>query len=220
MSSTPSTGEGGGPRAVVQVRDGSRVHVRPLTASDKDLLRRGFERLSDESRYRRFLTPMPQLRPAMVRYLTELDHRDHEAIVALDETSGEAVGVARFVRSPDMRSDAEAAVTVVDDWQGRGVGTLLLEVLAARAREEGITRFTALLLATNHEMIELFEGLGAVHVVDREGGALQVEVPVPKRGLSPELRELLRACARTDAVRPAPPRGVSGSRGRARAARR
>ena len=218
MSSTPSTAEDGGPGAVVHVRDGSRVRVRPLTAADKDLLRRGFERLSEESRYRRFLTPMPELSPAMVRYLTDVDHRDHEAIVALDETSGEALGVARFVRSRDKHSVAEAAVTVVDDWQGRGVGTLLLEVLAARAREEGITRFTALLLATNREMIELFESLGPVRVVNREAGALQVEAPVPKRGLSPELRVLLRASARVGAVRPA--RGGSGSRGRAHATRR
>jgi GNAT superfamily N-acetyltransferase len=79
----------------------------------------------------------------MVRYLTEVDHHDHEAIVALDEESGEGIGVARYVRTRERPEVAEVAVTVVDDWQGRGLGTRLLEVVSARAREEDIRSFTA-----------------------------------------------------------------------------
>jgi len=90
---------------------------------------------------------------------------------------------------------AEAAVTVADHWQGRGAGTLLLELLAARAREEGIERFSALVLAPNREMLELLESLGPVRVVDREAGTVEVEAPLPARGLPPELRELLRLSA-------------------------
>src|SRR5688572_16345730 len=122
----------------VTLRGGSRVRVRPIRRSDAKLLLRGFERLSDESRYQRFLSPMPELSESMVRYLTDVDHHDHEALVALDDASGEGVGVARFVRDPQRPERAEAAVTVIDDWQGRGVGTLLLELLAGRARQEGI----------------------------------------------------------------------------------
>ena len=78
MSLTPSTNELVILGAPVALRDGSHVRVRQAHRSDKDLLLRGFERLSPESRYRRFLAPMPQLTEAMVRYLTEVDHHDHE----------------------------------------------------------------------------------------------------------------------------------------------
>lgn len=216
MSSGPSTtdhaatADGRGPGAVVMLRDGERVRVRPIRASDEQLMRRAFERLSDESRYRRFLVPMPELSDTLLRYLTHVDHRDHEAMLAVDEVSGEGVGVARFVRSRERPSVAEAAVTVADDWQGRGVGTVLLDVLAARAREEGITRFSALALADNQEMMELLESLGPVRVVDRDAGTVEVEVVLPESGLSPELRGVLRLSASTgDALPfrspPAPP---------------
>jgi hypothetical protein len=97
--STPSTAELVALGAPLALRDGSRVRLRQIHDSDKDLLQRGFERLGGESRYRRFLTPTAQLSEAEVRYLTEVDHHDHEAIVALDEVSGEGIGVARYVRN-------------------------------------------------------------------------------------------------------------------------
>jgi hypothetical protein len=89
-------------------------------------------------------------------------------------------------------------VTVIDDWQGRGVGTLLLEVLSVRAREEGITTFTALMLATNQEMMDVLEALGPVRIVDRELGTVEIEMPNPRVGLSPVLKKLLRVAARND----------------------
>jgi GNAT superfamily N-acetyltransferase len=199
------------------------VSIRPVRRSDARLLLRGFARLSDESRYQRFLAPMPELSESMVRYLTDVDHHDHEALVALDDATGEGVGVARYVRDSSDPRRAEAAVTVIDDWQGRGVGTLLLELLAGRAREEGIERFTALMLASNDEMMELLESLGPVRVIDREAGTVEVETPLPAEGLSPELRRLLRLTAETDTAVPLAtpaPDGATGSRGRARAARR
>jgi GNAT superfamily N-acetyltransferase len=192
------TGEG----LVATLRDGSLVRLRPIRRTDGELILRGFERLSDESRYRRFLSPVPGLTGAMVRYLTEVDHRDHEAIVAIDEGSGGGVGVARYVRDEQRDDSAEAAVTVIDDWAGRGLGTILLELLAARAGEEGIARFTALVLARNREMMELLEALGPVRVLDREAGTVEVETRLPEGGVSPELRELLRLSARTGAALP------------------
>jgi GNAT superfamily N-acetyltransferase len=149
MSATPSTEELVIVGAPVALRDGSRIRIRQGQAADRALLQRGFARLSADSRYRRFLSPISELSEATVRYLTEIDHHDHEAIVALDEQTGEGVGVARYVRNPERPEVAEVAVTVIDDWQQRGLRTLLLDVLGARAREEGITRFTALMLATN-----------------------------------------------------------------------
>jgi GNAT superfamily N-acetyltransferase len=185
---------------VAALRDGSRVRVRPVRASDADLLRDGFERLSDRSRYQRFLASTLELSDSMVRYLTEVDHHDHEALVALDAATGKGVGVARYVRDPERPMRAEAAVTVADDWQGRGVGTLLLELLSARAREEGVTSFTALMLATNTEMMDLLESIGPVEVLDRDAGTVEVETPLAGHGIPPQLRELLRFFARGDAA--------------------
>lgn len=186
--------------APAKLRDGSVVRLRQGHHSDRDLLLRGFERLSAEGRYRRFLAATPELTDDMVRYLTNVDHHDHEAIVATEETTGEGVGVARYVRNLPHPETAEVAVTVIDEWQGRGLGTLLLEVLGERARAEGITRFTAMMLASNQQMMEVLEGLGPVHVVDRDSGTVQIEIPIPETGLAPALRKLLRIAAREQAA--------------------
>jgi GNAT superfamily N-acetyltransferase len=202
MSLTPSTAELLAIGAPIVLRGGSRVRLRQGRSSDKALLLRGFARLSPESRYRRFLAPAPALSEETVHYLTEIDHRDHEAIAALDDETGEGVGIARYVRNPQRPDVAEIAVTVIDDWQRRGLGTLLLEVLAGRARAEGISSFTALMLASNQEMLKVLEALGPLRIIDQKAGTVEVEVPVPEDGLSPVLRKLLRVSAGT-----APPQG-------------
>jgi GNAT superfamily N-acetyltransferase len=202
MMSMPSTNELVVLGAQVALRDGSCVRVRQGHRSDRELLLRGFSRLGPESRYRRFLAPMPELTEPMIRYLTEIDHRDHEAMIALDEATGEGVGVARYVRNPERPSEAEVAVTVVDDWQGRGLGTLLLEVISARAREEGITTFTALMLATNQDMLDMLMRLDPIRIIDREPGTVEVEVEIPAIGLAPALRKLLRIAASHDVAVP------------------
>jgi magnesium-transporting ATPase (P-type)/GNAT superfamily N-acetyltransferase len=199
---TPSTSELVTLGAPIALRDGSHVRIRQGHRSDRDLLRRGFERLSPESRYRRFLAPMQELTESTVRYLTEIDHQHHEAMIALDDQTGEGIGVARYVRDPDHPDVAEVAVTVIDDWQGRGLGTLLLEVISARARQEGITRFTALMLATNQEMMDLLQALDPVRIVDRELGTVEIEVPIPAIGLAPALREVIRIAAQHDIAIP------------------
>ena len=185
------------------LRDGASVLIRPIRPQDREALERAFARLSERSRYTRFLAPMEQLSPTMLTYLTEVDHSDHEALIAFDRRSGEAVGVARYVRT---ESDAaEAAVTVVDDWQGRGLGTGLTSLLAERALEQGIGRFTAVVLAENREMIALLESLGQVTVNDREAGTLAVEVPLESErpGAGKGLYALLRLARRVaDAVQP------------------
>jgi GNAT superfamily N-acetyltransferase len=188
--------------APIALRDGSRVRIRRLRDSDSELLLRGFRRLSPESRYRRFLAPTPELSAQTLRYLVEIDHRNHEALIAVDEECNEGVGVARYVRSPARPNAAEVAVTVLDDWQGRGLGTLLLEAITMRAREEGVATFTALMLVDNSQMMDLLQRLGAVRVVDRDAGAVEVEVHLPAIGVSPELRKLIRLAAASEMAIP------------------
>lgn len=190
------------PGVPAELRDGSRVRIREIRRSDRQLLLDGFGRLSPESRYRRFLVPSPELTGRMVRYLTDVDHHNHEAIVALDEQSGEGVGVARYVRDPKRPDSAEVAVTVVDDWQGLGVATLLLDVISARAREEDVETFTALLLASNREMLDLFGRLGPVRIVDRAKGTVEIELPIPAVGIAPELSKLLGIAATREVAVP------------------
>ncbi|MGA8717135.1 MAG: GNAT family N-acetyltransferase, partial [Solirubrobacteraceae bacterium] len=120
--------------------------IRPIEPADRELLRAGFERLSERSRYLRFQTPLTELGDDQLAYLTDVDHHDHEALLALADED-DAVGVARFVRVSD--GVAECAIVVADDWQNRGLGGQLLERLVERAREEGVDRFTALVLAEN-----------------------------------------------------------------------
>ena len=137
-----------------------------------------------------------------VRYMTELDHHDHEAMIALDVRGEEALGDAFYVRDGRRPDTAEVAVTVVDEWQGRGLGTLLLEVISARALDEGVGTFTALMLARNQAMMDLFERLGPVRVVGRAAGTVEIEVAIPAVEVAPELRELLRRAWRHGAAAP------------------
>jgi RimJ/RimL family protein N-acetyltransferase len=179
----------------VRIRDGAQVDVRRIEPGDADALRTAFQRLSLESRYERFLSPLDHMSPAMVRYFTEVDHHDHEALVAFDPDDGRLVAVARFVREPDEPEAAEAAVTVADDWHGRGLGTAMLAELAERAREEGVKRFTAYVLARNEDMIDMLFRLGPAKVVDRQNGAVQIDAELPPSGVSDQLRELLKLAA-------------------------
>jgi RimJ/RimL family protein N-acetyltransferase len=119
--------------------------------------------------------PVAELSESQLTYLTEVDHHDHEALVAFTE-DGELVGVARFVRVADEPDAAEAAVTVGDDWQGRGLGTALTQELARRAQEEDVEVFTATALASNAEVIDLLSRLGRTEV--RPGGSGSVEMRI------------------------------------------
>ena len=181
--------------------------MRPIRADDKRALEQGFERLSEQSRYQRFMAPIAELSESQLRYLTEVDHHDHEALVAFDAESGAAAAVARFIRLEDGTS-AEAAVTVIDEWQGRGLGTALSQLLAERAREEGIERFTALLLATNDQMHDVLSALGPANVISRDAGTVEVEVAIPEEGVSDHLVGVLRVVAGGTVELATPPWGL------------
>jgi RimJ/RimL family protein N-acetyltransferase len=162
----------------VVLRDGSTVLIRPVRSKDAPLLARGFARLSPQSRWMRFLGTKTSLSAAELRYLTDVDHHDHEAIAALSAADGRGVGIARYVRDTNDPRSAEIALTIVDDWQGRGLGTELLARLSGRARQAGIDRFTALVSTQNAAMTGLLRKLGAC-LVGRGPGTVEYEVALP-----------------------------------------
>jgi RimJ/RimL family protein N-acetyltransferase len=157
------------------LRDGSAVLIRPVQSADVPLLADGFTRLSAQSRHMRFLSAKKELSPKELRYFTEVDHHDHEALGALSHADGRGVGIARYVRNADDPQAAEIAVTIVDDWQGRGLGTELLAQLSDRARAEGIRRFTALVVADNAAMAGLLRNMSA-DLVGRSPGTVEYEI--------------------------------------------
>jgi RimJ/RimL family protein N-acetyltransferase len=164
------------------LRDGSRVLIRQVQSADAPLLADGFARLSATSRWMRFLTPKKELSPAELSFLTDLDHHDHEALGALDHSDGRGVGVARYVRQADDPWSAEVAVTIVDEWQGRGLGTELLARLSDRAREENIRSFTALVAAENLPVSGLLRNACA-RLVGRASNTMEYEISlVPAAG--------------------------------------
>jgi ribosomal protein S18 acetylase RimI-like enzyme len=170
-------------REEVSLRDGSRVRFRLLRPEDDLLLVRGFERLSAESRYRRFLTPKPMLSPEEVRFLTRIDGVTHVAVGAglvLPNGEEEGLGVARFVRLRDEPDVAEPAVAVTDDFQQRGLGRLLLDRLVAAANERGIRRFRFDVLTSNTPVLALVRNLSPTIVRNDREDEATIEVMLPR----------------------------------------
>jgi len=164
---------------LVELHDGSKVLIRPIEPRDRELLLAGFETLSPESRYRRFFTPLTTLDSRWLTYLTEVDHHDHEALVAESVATGQPVGVARYIRLSEQPTVAEIAVTVVDRWQGKGAGTALLAMLSRRARSEGIMRFHATCLAENRAMLELLRGFATERSQETAGDVVELDIDLP-----------------------------------------
>jgi RimJ/RimL family protein N-acetyltransferase len=180
--------------ATAQLRDGSTITIRPIEPGDAARLREVWQGMSELSRRRRFLAPSNgEVSDEDMRYLVEVDHRRHEALLALDP-DGRAVAVARYVRTPGDRDTAEVAVVVADEWHHRGVATALLDRLSTRARENGIRRYTAIVSEGNDIVLRALEGAGA----ERTGasdGEIEFVVDVPVEGIGERLASLLRSAA-------------------------
>jgi RimJ/RimL family protein N-acetyltransferase len=175
----------------VTLRDGRVALIAPLHPDDRRRYLGGVSNMSEESLYKRFMSPVARLTESQLRYLLVVDHRDHEALLAVDEDSGEAVGVARFIRL-DHADVAEAAIIVVDSWQGSGLGKAMLRMLAEAARDVGVERFEANVLIDNAPMLALLDSLGPREVARREGSSLVIEVPLPDSGIGEHETGMLR----------------------------
>lgn len=160
--------------ADVVLSDGATAHVRPITAGDAERLVEFYARVSDESKYMRFFAPYPQLSQRDITRFTRVDHHDRVALILL--VGDDMIAVGRYERID--ATDAEVSFLVEDSQQGRGVGSVLLEHLAAAARERGIGRFVADILPTNRKMIQVFADAG--YTVDNrfEDGVVRVEFAI------------------------------------------
>lgn len=189
------TGSGTGRGRSVKLRDGSRARLRPIAAGDKEILAVAVERMSEESRYRRFFSPTKVLSQEQLAYFTEVDRVDHEAIIAIEPSTGAALGVARFVRRRSEPDTAEVAFAVIDEWQGRGLGRALLTELTARARQEGVTSFYALVQYENEKSVNMLSGINLPETTSL-GPESELLVKLPaERGIGIQLSALLRAAA-------------------------
>lgn len=177
------------------LEDATSVLIRPVVPSDKERLAEGLERLSPESRYLRFNHGVARLGEEELRYLTVLDYHDHFAwgAEAVDDPSSPGIGVARYIREEPGSDRAEAAVVVADEYQGRGLGKLLLAKLVETAWENGVRTFIAYVAPANSKVINLVRQAGGK--LTHDDGMLVVEIPLAEIHAGSALRAVLRAAA-------------------------
>jgi acetyltransferase len=147
---------------VVRLRRGGRILIRPVLPQDEDLTSAFFGRLPARARYERFLAPVRDLSPELVKRFTNIDYATHLALVAETFTGGHetVVAEARYAPTAGDASAAEFAVSVAEDWQGRGLASLLLAKLLCRATAAGIARVVGETLASNEKMLHLARKAG------------------------------------------------------------
>ncbi|WP_156758255.1 bifunctional acetate--CoA ligase family protein/GNAT family N-acetyltransferase [Actinokineospora pegani] len=183
--------------ADVVLSDGGTVHLRPILPSDADVLRAFHGRLSQRTRYLRYFGPYPRIPDRDLRRFSTVDHERRVAFIAL--LGDEIIAVGRYEGMPDGRS-AEVAFVVEDDHQGRGLGSILLEHLAAAARECGVGRFEAEVLSDNAQMVRVFRDAG--YQVSRafDEGVLHLEFDIDPTEASVEVAHAREQAAEARSV--------------------
>jgi GNAT superfamily N-acetyltransferase len=159
--------------------DALRVCVRPVTPDDRERIVEGLRSMSVETSYRRFFTPHFYPSEETLHYLTHVDGDQHVALGAVDCTrEGEpGIGAARYVRLSEQPSVAEAAVVVIDAYQQRGIGSILIAALSRYAAGHGVERFRGFVLAENRDFLAYLRALGGGNE-QVYGGVIQLDVPV------------------------------------------
>jgi len=155
----------------------AHIYVRPLRRDEAGVLDRVFAGLSPQSRHLRFHSPIIRLTAPVRRALLAVDGRDHVALVAV--ARGKPVGIARLIRDPRRAHEAEIAFEVVDAWQRRGIGRLLLTALAERATDIGVRRVRALVLPENAAAFAVLRSVFPVRFVRRDRDATELVCLVP-----------------------------------------
>lgn len=162
--------------------DGTPVLIRSIVPEDAVHVAEALSHLSPRSRYHRFLAHVERLTPAQIDYLTRVDGVNHIALgMALIRRGRppQPIAICRSIREGD--SDvAEVAITVADEWQGRGIGRIMLTRLAARAAAHGIRRWRAVILAENRAAFRLFDGIAARLSERRDGPVVEILYALPQ----------------------------------------
>ncbi|TMG21197.1 MAG: GNAT family N-acetyltransferase [Chloroflexi bacterium] len=166
----------------IEVRDGTKLHLRPIVAEDEALLHEAVAAMSERTVYFRFFSPIKRMSDALAHRLAVVDYNDRFAIVATSHrpTGKERiVGVARYdrARGTDV---AEVAVAVIDEYQRRGLGSVLLAELARVARAHGIKTFSLIVLPENREMLGLLRKIGWIHQARLAGGVYEISFELPE----------------------------------------
>jgi ribosomal protein S18 acetylase RimI-like enzyme len=166
---------------LMELTDGTKVHVRPIVPEDEPLLIEAVAAMSERTVYFRFFSPLKRLPDALAHRLAVVDYNDRFAIVATTHKPGgkeRIVGVARYDRAADT-DVAETAVAVVDEFQRRGLGSALLTILGKVAREHGIKTFTLIVLPENQQMLGLLRKMGWIHQAKLTGGVYEISFELP-----------------------------------------
>ena len=165
----------------LDLRDGSKVTVRPIVPEDEPLLHEAVAAMSERTVYFRFFAPIKRLSDAVAHRLAVVDYNDRVALVATHRGTAKEriVGVARYDRAQGT-DIAEVALAVIDEFQHRGLGGALLSILSHVAREHGIRTFSLIVLPENDEMLGLLRKMGWIHQAKLTGGVYEITFDLPQ----------------------------------------
>jgi GNAT superfamily N-acetyltransferase len=169
------------PRAI-ELNDRTKVHLRPIVPEDEPLLHEAVASMSERTVYFRFFSPIKRMSDALAHRLAVVDYNDRFALVATTTRPAgreRIVGVARYDRAPQT-DVAEVAVAVIDEFQHRGLGSVLLAELARVAKTHGISTFQLIVLPENREMLGLLRKMGWIHQAKLAGGLYEISFELPE----------------------------------------
>ena len=178
----------------VELGDGQEVTLRLVQPTDKKLLLSGLARMSPQSRYFRFMGARNGFKESALRYLCEVDGINHfamGAVVKNKDGSEQGVAVARFIRLPNASEVADPAITVVDDYQGKGLGRLLLKRLTRAARERGVRRFRCDFLPSNQKIRSLLGDFEQSAIIQEDNDVVTMDFELPEPSVGELMSEAL-----------------------------
>jgi len=168
----------------IELRDGTKLQLRPIVPEDEPLLHEAVAAMSERTVYFRFFSPIKRMSDALAHRLAVVDYDDRFAIVATTRKPNgkeRIVGVARYDRAGGT-DVAEVAVAVIDEFQRRGLGSVLLTELARVGRAHEIKTFSLIVLPENSEMLGLLRKMGWIHQARLSGGMYEISFDLPETG--------------------------------------
>lgn len=162
-----------------KLKNGTIVFIRFLKQTDKEYIEKGYKELSYKSQYFRFISPPSSLSDKYLKYLTEIDNKNHVAMIAfaIEKPLKSAIGVARYIKLIDNPGSAEYAITVADSYQNQGLGSIFFNLLVEHARRNNISNLTGYILSENLPMLKIVRHHN-IHVRKEEGALLRVDLPL------------------------------------------